>query len=175
MVVSSIQSVLCLHRLWATDSKRLKMHLLPIIAARSQFDHPGIFENQTVSADHSIDQNNNQAFPKTTKMNQGIVQGPTAPPTATSAAQAEDFDMEANGTATPVTHKALGRRHQNTRASSQVIKCCYCYTGNRQEEDSWCQCSTCGRWLHRDCAAIYDDEEWELTCNGELSVTCTEC
>jgi hypothetical protein len=43
------------------------------------------------------------------------------------------------------------------------------------EGEEWIQCNTCKRWLHRACAEIMDDEEWEDLQKDEANFKCNLC
>lgn len=43
------------------------------------------------------------------------------------------------------------------------------------EDEQWIECSECKRWLHRMCAEILDDSEWDLLMLPDQVFTCHRC
>ena len=57
----------------------------------------------------------------------------------------------------------------------EVDKCRECRQGDVDESSEWIQCGRCSRWLHRECAEIWEESEWQSYKETNATFICHYC
>ena len=56
-----------------------------------------------------------------------------------------------------------------------VDKCRECRQGEVDESSEWIECGRCSRWLHRECAEIWEENEWQSYKETNATFICHYC